>query len=374
MSEETRTRLAAACGAFVEHLKHFVELRDSLLAQFTSWTPLDSENPKRIKEVRQSVKELRQTVADLGRAWRPAEDAYDETSGDGGIQSVGDVAVFRESRSDAYRAVIDTVWLTLNTFRVQTFSPDPPHFPFDLLGLHEVRRVKDPFVELITPDQIEYQLEATVQIGLTAGEVKALEKALDRQLQADQPSTKLAETTGYLYRLEGAVYRVRFESESGTIDAALAGAGYICRLLQQPRRPLKATDLVGAVASLDSGQADQSQNREALDALRKRRAQLVQDLPDSHSPEYAVIYEEVRPEMDHIDAEIRHLTGRGDKARRSSPNDSARVSATKSIELVIERCRSAYRLPRLAEHLDRDVRTGADCIYSPPDPVPDWQF
>ena len=185
MSEETRTRLADASRAFVEHLKHFVELRDSLLAQFKSWTPLDSENPRRIKEVRQSVTELRQTVADLGRAYQPAEDAYDQASEDGGIQSVGDVAVFRESRSDAYRAVIDTVWLTLNTFRVQTFSPDPPQFPFALLGLHGVRRVEDPFVELITPDQIEYQLEATVRIGLTAGEVRALEKALDRQLQAD---------------------------------------------------------------------------------------------------------------------------------------------------------------------------------------------
>jgi hypothetical protein len=63
-------------------------------------------------------------------------------------------------------------------------------------------------------------------------------------------STKVAETVPCLFRFEGAVYRVRFEDESGTIDAALAGAGYICRLLQQPRIPLKATDLVGAVAAL----------------------------------------------------------------------------------------------------------------------------
>ena len=225
MSEETLIRLADLCKACVELLEHLVVLRDSLLAQFKSWSPLDSENPRRIKEVRQSVTEFWQTVADLGRACQRAEDAYNETLEDGGIQSVGHVTVFGQSHSDAYRAVVDAVWLKLQTFRGQTCSPEPPHFPFSLLLPDWVRRVKDPFAEGITPDQIEYQLEATVQNGLTAREVRALERVLDRQFQADQPSTKQPETGRYLFRFEGAVYRVRFDGESGTIDAALRGAG-----------------------------------------------------------------------------------------------------------------------------------------------------
>jgi hypothetical protein len=187
-------------------------------------------------------------------------------------------------------------------------------------------------------------------------------------------STKVAETGPYLFHFEGAVYRVLFEDEPGTIDAALAGAGYIHRLLQQPRIPLKATDLVGAVASLDSGQADQVQNQESLGNLRKRRAQLMEDLPAPDAPEYPVMYEEIRPEVEQIDAEVRHLTGLGGKARRNRPNDSARVRATKSIRLVIDKCRTEYELSRLAEHLNKHIRTGDECIYSPPDPPPNWQF
>jgi hypothetical protein len=262
----------------------------------------------------------------------------------------------------------------------QTGAPLVTGWPVAVSRLIRSLQVSLKVVEdALTPDPPKrYYLPVEVEV---VNDIAAAADLLARESSRRGPEEsgtaqerKVAETARYVFHFHGAVYDVRFEDESGRIDAALAGAGYICRLLQQPRIALKATELIGAVASLDSGQADQAQNQESLRKLRKRRTELMQDLPASNAPEYPVEYEEVRPEVEEIDAEIRHLTGLGGKARRNRPNDSARVTATKSIRLVIDKCRTEYSLPRLAEHLDEHIHTGVECIYSPPDPLPIWQF
>jgi len=100
-------------------------------------------------------------------------------------------------------------------------------------------------------------------------------------------STKVAETVPYLFRFEGAVYRVRFKDESGTIDAALLGAGYIFEVLQHPQVFYSATTLRRSVEAADSGKTDQSELQEALRKLNDRLAEL-QDL-DSQAPDFTLL-------------------------------------------------------------------------------------
>jgi hypothetical protein len=190
------------------------------------------------------------------------------------------------------------------------------------------------------------------------------------------PNTEPAETVPYLFRFEGAVYRVRFENESGTIDASLRGAGHIFELLQHPHKFYSAAELARVAEAADSGKTDQAEHQDALRKLHDRLAEL-QDL-DPQSPDF----NSLNQEREDCLAEVRRLTGlecrQGDrpegKARRRNPADSARVAVARAIERVLAKCRADWGLAQFADHLNRSLERGADYAYRPAAPSPDWHF
>ena len=74
----------------------------------------------------------------------------------------------------------------------------------------------------------------------------------------------------------------------------------------------------------------------------------------------------IRAEKDFLVRELTAATGLGGRPRRlGSDSERARLNVTRAIRTVISRIRD--RAPDAAAHLDRAVRTGTRCSYSPPD-------
>ena len=199
----------------------------------------------------------------------------------------------------------------------------------------------------------------------TLNESETLENAVKAETE-NQPL--------YLLQLDGAVYRVQHNGESGTIPAHLKGAKYIFELLQHPHKFHKATDLRGAVLSGDSGKTDEKEFREALKLCNEDLKRIDTDIEGAKRDGDELMEAELVDEREKVLAEVRRCKGLGGKLRLTNLNESARVSVTKSIELVINKCRNDFRLPKFAAHLDDTIDRGTDCAYRPTSPAPDWQF
>jgi hypothetical protein len=177
-----------------------------------------------------------------------------------------------------------------------------------------------------------------------------------------------------LFRLSSAFYEVRYEGESGTIPANLAGARYVAELLQHPHTFRKATELRRSVESADSGRTDSDEYREALRKCHEELERTKADIEEASRGGNEAEKAELVRKQESINAEVRRLSGLGGKARHRNPDDSARVSVTKSINLIIQKCREEYNLPRFSRHLDDAIETGSKCAYRPSNPAPEWQF
>jgi hypothetical protein len=71
-------------------------------------------------------------------------------------------------------------------------------------------------------------------------------------------------------------------------------------------------------------------------------------------------------EKDFLVRELAAATGLGGRPRRlGAESERARLNVTRAIRSAIAKIRD--RAPAAATHLDRSVRTGTRCSYSPPD-------
>jgi hypothetical protein len=174
---------------------------------------------------------------------------------------------------------------------------------------------------------------------------------------------------------EGGYYKVNYDGELGTIPAQLAGATYVFELLQHPYTFYKATVLRGAIESADSGKADQAESQEALAKCNRELKQIDADIAEADRDRNETEKAELVEKREEILSEVKRLSGGlGGKTRRRKQSESARVSVTKSIELVIQKCRDDFGLPRFATHLDKAIEKGTECAYRPAAPAPHWDF
>jgi hypothetical protein len=187
------------------------------------------------------------------------------------------------------------------------------------------------------------------------------------------------------------VYDVRFEDESSTIGARLAGARYISELLQHPNKCYKPTDLAPAIESSDVDPRQiKSQVAEYIDQL----GGIVRDLQqerDRRAPDADcdnVTIHSLQADQQRIYDKLRKLSrlpskmwkeepakavslmksGRG--LRGTSSSDAVRVRVAKAVKLVKVKCEMELGLKRFASHLNKHLHTSTDCIYQPPDPGP----
>ena len=193
--------------------------------------------------------------------------------------------------------------------------------------------------------------------------------------QAEQPRKP-----GHLtLQQEDDFWLVGFEDADARVPDSL-GLRYLDLLIRQPGRDLAALDLARlaaatgpAAAAAEDGLhdtsgtgADEILDQQARAAYRQRLAGLDEDLAEAEAWHDTERASRLRAEKDFLVRELAAATGLGGRPRRlGAESERARLNVTRAIRSAIARIRD--RAPAAAAHLDRSVRTGTRCSYSPPD-------
>jgi hypothetical protein len=174
------------------------------------------------------------------------------------------------------------------------------------------------------------------------------------------------------FKSEGLVWRIEADGRGGTIRSSL-GLTYLRLLLERPNREVTCAELEGGdeLRGADVGPVldarAASAYRARLDALRAELEQLEADGDLSRAGR-------VRAEIDTLTDELSAAFGLSGRPRpQLAGSERARTRVTKAISRAIESIAEAT--PELAAHLERSVKTGLKCSYSP-DPAAriDWEF
>ena len=157
------------------------------------------------------------------------------------------------------------------------------------------------------------------------------------------------------------------------------GLRYLDLLIRQPGRDLAALDLVRlaaaagpAAAAAEDGLhdasgtgADEVLDQQARAAYRQRLTALDEELAEAEAWHDTERASRLRAEKDFLVRELAAATGLGGRPRRlGAESERARLNVTRAIRSGIAKIRD--RAPAAAAHLDRSVRTGTRCSYSPP--------
>ena len=190
-----------------------------------------------------------------------------------------------------------------------------------------------------------------------------------------------------VFRREGEYWSLAYEGDAVRLKDS-RGLRYLARLLASPGREVHALELAAA----ERGRAPSARRverelkaspvrdaGEILDArakeeYRRRLAALDEELEEARAfndPERAARAER---ERDFLVRELAGALGLGGRHRRAgSPAERARVSVTRAIRAALARI--GEQSPTLGEHLERTIRTGTFCSYSPdPRVLPDWHL
>ena len=185
---------------------------------------------------------------------------------------------------------------------------------------------------------------------------------------------------------EGDVWRVTYEGTTIRIRHS-RGMALLSHLLRHPGEELHVQALDALVPSAGGGTERTPVNPDALPAdgmsfglgdagpvlddraradYRRRLAELQGELEDAercNDPGRAVA---ARTEIEQLGDELRAATGLGGRARRASSDaERMRIAVTRRIRAAIEQLGKLH--PALGDHLERSVRTGLTCCYSPVD-------
>lgn len=199
------------------------------------------------------------------------------------------------------------------------------------------------------------------------------------------------------FRREGDFWSVRFAGKLVRLKHT-KGVTYLALLLQNPGTDMHALDVAsGMTAGTDSGSGSRSAaavigtevgvqiggpgdagallDARARAAYRERLEELRDELLEAEHINDAGRLEKVRAEMTVLEDELAGAFGLGgDRERRAaSLTERARLNVTRAIRAVLRTV--AQHHPELGAHLDRAVKTGTFCSYSPdPGLKIDWHF
>ncbi len=121
-----------------------------------------------------------------------------------------------------------------------------------------------------------------------------------------------------------------------------------------------------ALAAASGTGADEVLDQQARAAGRQRLTALDEELTEAEAWHDTERASRLRAEKDFLVRELAAATGLGGRPRRlGAESERARLNVTRAIRSAIAKIRD--RAPAAAAHLDRSVRTGSRCSYSPPD-------
>jgi tetratricopeptide (TPR) repeat protein len=139
------------------------------------------------------------------------------------------------------------------------------------------------------------------------------------------------------------------------------GLGYLQALLRDPHRELHVLELVG---SDERGDAGPLLDARAKAAYRARADELSAELDEATRDNDPGRVERARRELDALGAELSRAVGLGGRDRKAgSAAERARVNVQRRLRDVLDRI--AEHDPALGRHLEKSIRTGLFCVYSP---------
>jgi hypothetical protein len=145
------------------------------------------------------------------------------------------------------------------------------------------------------------------------------------------------------------------------------GLADIARLLAAHGAEIHALDLIDAADR--SGPSGDVVDRSALDAYRRRLAELTDDAVDAERNNDHARGARVEAERQALLDELSRATGSRGQARAfaNHPAERARKAVAGRVRDAIRKLAAAH--PELAAHLERSVVTGTYCRYRPDDTV-----
>ncbi|HEX6423561.1 MAG TPA: hypothetical protein VFZ79_08790 [Acidimicrobiales bacterium] len=206
-----------------------------------------------------------------------------------------------------------------------------------------------------------------------------------RRLAEGPPAPTTAPPGGSLavtarFRCGGGTTTISFAGSTVTVRE-LKGFRYVERLLADPGREFHVLDLVAADRGAapargggwrgevdgEAGSGLPVLDENAKAAYRRRLAEVDEDIEDAERDNDIARLDLAQHDREYIVAELARAVGLGGRSRTTRGDaERARVSVTRSIRYALGRLADHH--PAAADHLDRSVRTGTYCAYSP-DPL-----
>lgn len=218
-------------------------------------------------------------------------------------------------------------------------------------------------------------------------EARALYRSLAMNLRAGLTEGAAARSGGDVYtsesnvfRREGSYWTLSYAGRTARVPDA-KGLRDIAMLLARPGRELHVADLISAADPTDPSDEQRraallrgSQARipllddQARSAYQARLIDLRDDLEEAEANADLGRAEAARAEMDLIAHELATALGLGRRTRvQADASERARKAVTQRIRNTVKRLETVH--PELANHLERAVRTGRFCSYSPENPI-----
>jgi Cdc6-like AAA superfamily ATPase len=230
-------------------------------------------------------------------------------------------------------------------------------------------------------------LETASELGMSALESRATTLARDATSApiSAKASEPIARWTAF--RREGEYWSIAYDGDAFRLRDS-KGLRYLARMLKEPGRELHALDLVAGETGSERAErtpepglmssslsaAGEILDPQAKAAYRRRLDELEAEVDEARAlgdPERAARADE---ERDFLVRELASAIGLGGRDRRTgSPSERARVSVTRAIRAALARI--GDQSSALGDHLERAIRTGTYCSYTPDPRAPiDWRI
>jgi hypothetical protein len=167
-----------------------------------------------------------------------------------------------------------------------------------------------------------------------------------------------------VFRRDGDVWTLAYAGRAVCLRDA-KGLRDLAALLARPGRELAVHELVGTPTL---GAGIELADRTAIDAYRRRLADLEEERAEAAARHDPVRAERATAERDALLAELAAVTGLGGRARRTG-SDAERMRKAVGNRIRQALARIAQVHPELGRHLRVSVRTGTFCRYDPDRPV-----
>jgi len=147
---------------------------------------------------------------------------------------------------------------------------------------------------------------------------------------------------------------------------------HVADLIAATDPPIGPVDAKARTALLRGAPSDAVLDDRAQAAYRTRLADLREELEEAEANADLGRAEAARIELDAVVGELAAAFGLGGRTRtRGDPGERARKAVTQRIRNSLKRLATSH--PELASHLERSLRTGRFCSYTPEQSV-EWSL